>query len=169
MSNESIQRITDLAGLMLRQQHRVAILTEELASEKERLLKIQREDLPGLMLELGLSEFVLKTGERIVVKDDVAVNIPAERQVEAMRWLSDHGFGGLIKTVVSVEFGRGEIESAEELARRLQEEELPAQAVETVHTATLKAFVKEQLEKGESVPFDLFGVFPYSVASFSKK
>ena len=35
---------------------------------------------------------------------------------------------------------------------------LPDQKKE-VHPQTLKAFVKEQLQKGQAVPMDLFGVF----------
>jgi len=34
--------------------------------------------------------------------------------------------------------------------------------MENVHAATLKKFIKEELEKGSTVPFDLFSVHPYS-------
>jgi hypothetical protein len=40
---------------------------------------------------------------------------------------------------------------------------------ETVHPSTLKAFVKEQLAVGTAVPFDLFGIYPYSRAIIKEK
>lgn len=164
-----LDRVTVLAKLLVEQESLVAVLEEDLKNAKAAALKTKREDLPELMREFGLLELRLDTGQRIEVKEDIECKIPENRRTEAMAWLNGHGFGGLIKTVVTVEFGRGEIETAEQLAGKLIDDGLPAVALETVHPATLKAFVNEQLAAGQSVPFDLFGVFPYSFAKLTKK
>lgn len=159
-----LRRATIMGELLVHQAQLVAVLEEDLKNAKANLLKTAREDLPELMKELGLIQFKLKTGEQIEVKEDLSCGITESRKQEAMRWLNGHGFGGLIKTLVSVEFGRGEIDTAEELALRLQAEGLPAIADEDVHPSTLKSFIKGELEAGRTVPYDLFGVFPYSFA-----
>ena len=40
----------------------------------------------------------------------------------------------------------------------------PVEVAERVHPARLLSFVKERLEKGEAIPFDLFGIHPFSRA-----
>jgi hypothetical protein len=152
----------------LTQENAVAVLEAQLKERKAALTKIRQEDLPELMLEVGLSEFRLSTGERLVVKEEISCAITEAKYPQALQWLTDHGHGALIKTVVAVEFGRGDLEAARECAARLNEDGLPAVSQEVVHPMTLKAFIKERLAAGESIPFDLFGVHPYSVATFTK-
>lgn len=167
--NENLKRVTDMANLLIRQSDRVAVLEQDLSDAKAAMVKTQREDLPEVMREFGLLDFTLSTGMKIEIKEDISCGITEDRKVEALRWLNEHGFGGLIKTVVSVEFGQGEIESAEELAIKLQGDGLPATANEIVHASTLKSFIKEQLENGQSIPFNLFGVHPFSFAKIVTK
>lgn len=164
----SLERITQMAQLLLRHESQIAQLEEELSAEKAAALKLKREDLPELMREFNLLEFTLTSGEKIEVKEDIQCAITDERKNAAFDWLREHGFSGLIKTVVSVEFERGDIDRAELLALQLAAQELPAIMEEKVHPATLKSFINGELEAGRTVPFNLFGIVPFSFAKVIK-
>lgn len=160
----SLERIAALANLLIEQEDRVAVLEEDLKNAKAAAMKTKLVDMPELMLEFGLTSFTMTSGQKIDIKEDVQCAITEAMRPRALAWLREHGFGGLIKTIVSVEFDRGAVEEAEQLAIRLNEEGVPAFAEEKVHAMTLKSFVTEQLEAGHSIPFDLFGVRPFNIA-----
>ena len=95
----------------------------------------------------------------------MTATISEAKRADAHAWLRAHNFGGLIKTMVAVPFGCGEEAEARALAARIREQEHHDATVnETVHPMTLKAFVREQVEAGKPLPFDLFGVFPFTRA-----
>lgn len=164
-----IKRAIALGNLLVKQADVVAELQTQLKKAQAEYLKLEREDLPALMQELGLSSFQLETGETIKVVEDVTTKIPAKHKAAAHTWLLEHGFGGLLKTQVTVEFGRGERDAAETAAGQLQEHYEHVNMDESVHHSTLKAFVKEQREQGHHVPEDLFGIFPFNKATVSKR
>lgn len=163
--NSPLTRAIRLGELLVEQQAQVKALTAALAEAKERAIQTEQEDLPELMRELELEGFSLKDGTKIELSDDLSCAITEANRNLAHRWLDENGFGGLIKTVVSVDFNREDRELALELAKNLQEiHALATNMKESVHSGTLKSFVREELEKGNVVPFDLFSVHPYSKA-----
>lgn len=152
-----LQRAVQLAELLLKLRDNVARLETELEAAKKDMRRVEQEDLPDLMQELGLETFKLKSGETIEVKPEVDCGITEERRAKAHDWLTTNGFGGLIKTEVVAKFGRDEREAAVACA-----EQIGGEMIERVHPSTLKSFVKEQMAAGKPVPFDLFGVHPYN-------
>lgn len=168
-SSDALRRITQLARLLMEQEAAVEALTDQLASAKAALNRTRREDLPELMRELGLESLKLATGETVTIRDDVSASIPPEARGRAFEWLDQHGFGGIIKTELSLAYGRGERDQALEDARRIRAlTNHEAALTENVHPQTLRAFVREQMEAGQVVPFDLFGVHPYSEAKIKR-
>lgn len=152
-----LQRAVQLAELLLQMRNKVQDMEKQLEVAKADLRRVEQEDLPELMQELGLETFKLKTGETIEVKPEIDCGISEERRRAAHDWLSANGFGGLIKTEVVAKFGRDERDAAVACAQQIGGE-----MIERVHPSTLKSFVKEQMSAGKPVPFDLFGVHPYS-------
>jgi hypothetical protein len=160
-----LKRIVDLANLLVTQTAAVAKMEDELKGAKRALQRIEQEDLPELMREVGMASVTLEDGSVIEVKEEVDCGISEERRPEAHKWLIDNGFGGLIKTEVVVAFGRGEQEAAEEFsAEVIQLTGQTPVVVERVHPATLKSFVKEQMEAGVTIPAETFALRPYSKA-----
>ena len=158
-----IARVTALAGLLVNTAARIAAIEAELAAAQADYTRVEREDLPELMREVGLTKLTLTDGTEVTLTEEVTAAISEERRAAAHAWLREHNFGGLIKTVVTVPFGRGEEEEARRLADRISEEH-ECSLDEKVHPMTLKAFVREQVEDGKPLPFDLFGVHPFSRA-----
>lgn len=162
---QSIERVTALAGLLVDLAKRIEALEAEIAVQRADYMRVEREDLPELMREVGLSHLTLTNGIEVVVTEEVTATITEERRAAAHAWLREHNFGGLIKTVVSVPFGRGEEQEARRLAEMIHDDlHHDANVDEKVHPQTLKAFVREQVEGGKPLPFDLFGVHPFSRA-----
>jgi hypothetical protein len=162
-----LQRAVQLAELLIQLRSKVEDLETQLTAAKADVRRVEQEDLPDLMQELGLETFKLKTGEMVEVKPEVDCSITEEKRRNAHEWLTANGFGGLIKTEVVVTFGRGEHDEAEGFAKEVAEQGKQPAVVERVHPSTLKSFVKEQMAAGKPVPFDLFGVHPYNKVKIS--
>jgi hypothetical protein len=146
----------------------IELAEEDLKEKKERARNLREESIPMAMQELGLLDLKLTTGEKVSIKQDVYSAIAAENKPQAFQWLEDHDFGGLIKTEVSIAFGKGELDKAIELAEKLRtEDELEASLTRNVHAQTMGAFLREQMadvEKSKDFPLDLFGARPVWVA-----
>jgi len=168
--SEQLERMMVMADQLLAAQDRVKGLTDELDETKRELARLEQEDVPELMREIGLESITVTGGRVIELVDEISCGITAENRPAAMAWLDDNGFGGLIKTKLEVLFNREDralaLRLAERMAKEAEREEviIDREVVENVHAATLKKFIKEELEKGSTVPFDLFSVHPYSKA-----
>lgn len=121
--------------------------------------KIVRRQLPELMEKLGMEKFKLKTGEEVSVKDDIKCGLTEENKPKAWPWLEAGGYDGIVKTVVNVPYGRGEVAKAQELIQKLADDYgVSADLSRSIHPMTLKSFVKERLEAGD-LPSDMLAVF----------
>lgn len=169
MSSE-IQRLRVLGELFMRQSVAVAQAQLALKAAQEAFEKTEREDLPLLMQEIGMSSFKLEDGTSIEISQEIQCSIKEENRAQAHRWLVDHDFGGLIKTQVVTEFGRGEIEQAAQYQKLVVErfpEHVPM-VKDSVHPSTLKSFVKEQVQgEGADFPKELFSVYEFNRAKIT--
>lgn len=170
-SEDSIKRVEKMAKLLINQIDVVASIEEKLKEAKAVQTRLEIEDLPTLMDEIGFEELTLKkTGHKIKIEKAIKASITAANLPEAMRWLIDKGFGGLIKANVIAAFDKDEFDKAEKLTNQLIKKY--GESVEfkkSVHAGTLKSFVKEQLEKGAKIPLKLFGVHQFNIAKVTKR
>lgn len=166
MSNaaEDLARISQMADVLVSARETVAAAEDELSEAKAQLARIETEDFPELMREVGLTEVKLEDGRSIKLMDEVQCSITQENKPAAHKWLRSNKFGGLIKTVLSVQFGRDEDAKVKTAKAALVKLGYAPELGEAVHAQTLKAFVKEQRAKGKSPPEKLFGIFPFTKA-----
>lgn len=159
-----LQRVVKLGELLVERRDALADAEAKAAEISKEVLRLEREDLPNLMTELGLSEITLTSGKIITIKEDLDTRISEANRPAAFAWLLDHGFGGIIKTLLTIPFGKGDREAAEAVRDELKAEhpDYEISLDESVHPSTLKSFVKERMKDGEPVPADLFGVYVYS-------
>ena len=139
------------------------ILLEESKRQLEILEKeiflLETKDIPDTMDEIGLRQFVLTSGEKIEISSVLKASIPKSKEDEAFGWLRNHGFQDLIKRQVAVKLTRGHDEVADTLVKEIQKLGLSPEDKQTVHWQTLNAWVKEQINAGEDLPQDLFGIY----------
>ena len=124
---------------------------------EERLLS--ENEIPNLMQQSGISSLKLTDGSSVEVKPFYAAKIPVSKTDEAFDWLSFNGFGDLIKNQVSLTFGKSEDNVANSLVEDLKSKGHNVSQKKKVEPMTLKAFVREQIQSGQKLPMDLFGVY----------
>jgi hypothetical protein len=167
-SDESLKVVGELAARQLKLEQELTDLEDQLKIKKEELTKVSEKDLPEALAECGLSEVKLLDGSKVTVKPYYQANPPKEKYDEAMSWLRDHGHGDLIKNDVIVSFGKGEDQNAEEFKTFLSDNGTSYTDKTGVHPMTFKAFVREQVETGQNLPFDLLGIYIGQKTSIKK-
>jgi hypothetical protein len=159
VDNNDLKQVAALVRQQLLLERRVEDLTADLKRAQLDLAQISGDVLPAALAEHGLTELKMADGSKVTVATVISANISKDRLSGAHGWLRDNGFGDLIKNTVSVNFGKGEDDKAGDLIRELEDDGYSVDQKEAVHPSTLKAFCKEQIEKGSEIPTDLFGIF----------
>ena len=137
----------------------IKIAEESLKQLKQQAETLSSEVIPTMMTEMNISTMKLADGSALEVKPVYGASIPIEKKEEAFKWLRDNGLGDLIKNEVTVSFGRNEDNKAEEYAVLAQGQGYQPTQKLKVEPMTLKALVRERIEKGLDMPSDLFNVF----------
>lgn len=164
----TLERLTELATRAKELEREIdadTVLLEEKRGEYDRIVRVH---IPTVMDELGMEEFKLVDGSKVTVKNDIKCGLTEERKPAAFQWLRETQNDGIIKTLVSLSFGKGEAAQAQEAVEALHQAGFGNAATDdSVHPSTLKSFVKECLENGVSIPLDTFGVFEYKIAKIA--
>lgn len=159
VKDEDIQGVAALAKRAKELDKEITDLEKILSDKKENHRKLTEEALPEALATLGMSSFQMEDGSSVTIKPFYGASIKAERQAEAFAWLRDHGYDDLIKNTVSVRFGKGEDELCSRLLSNLKGTGFVPEQSQKVEPMTLKAWVKEQVEKGKDFPTELFGAY----------
>lgn len=171
MSNplNSLERVTELARVQIALAERVAEAEAALEKLQREYKRVSEEDLPELMRELDLEEFVLGNGMKITVSNDYRASISAEKMPGAAKWLEKNKFDGIIKSQIAISYDRAEIEKAKKdllkLRKTLKMPELELTA--SIHPQTLGAFVRERAATGVLPPEEFFSISPYAKAKIT--
>jgi phosphopantothenoylcysteine synthetase/decarboxylase len=135
---------------------------------KQEKHKLQTDAIPALMDEMGVDR--LDVGDvSVTLKPFVSASIPQDRRAEAHQWLRENGLDDIIKNDVVLSFGRGEDETAHSIMLDLEQRGFHPESKTHIHSMTLKAFVKERVEKGLPIDLDMFGAFVAKTADIKRK
>jgi len=159
LDTTAMEDIATACNKLLDIQKEVSALEDQLKKKKEQELKLSEQDIPNLMQKAGAASIKLTDGTAVEIKPYYGARIPASRTEEAFDWLRENNFADLIKNNVTLTFGRNEDNMAKSLVDELRQKGHNVKQAEKVEPMTLKAFVREQIEKGKDVPADLFGVY----------
>lgn len=137
---------------------------------EERLLN---KEIPELLGKMRMSECTTASGIEVKVKREIKASLPGHDRVEArmgaLRWLVEHGHGGVIKNNVMVALDRGADERAEALVVDLRSRGFDVESKKDVHAQTLGALVRELMAAGTVVPTALFNLFDMRLAKLSRR
>ena len=159
LSQESVKSISDKCNELKSLRKNIEDEEEKLSTLKNKARDLEERTIPEMMQEAGVSLLKLSDGSTVEVKPFYAAKIPESRVEEAFGWLRSEGFEDLIKNTVTASFGRGQDNQVSELIGVCEKFGFNYNKKEKVEPMTLKAFVKEQVEGGKKLPFDLFGVY----------
>ena len=126
---------------------------------KEKADKISSEIIPNLLAEQGLSSLKLADGSSVEVKKMYRCSVRKDFQADAFQWLRNNELGDIIKNVVSVGFGMGEDNKAEQMLSLAEQQGYQPEQKTTVHAGTLAALLRERIEAGLDMPSDFFSTF----------
>ena len=168
ISEQGMSEVSKLATKQIELQNVVTNLESQLKQAKKDLKVIQEDLLPAALSEHNVTSINIE-GNEIKVENFYSASIPKDRQEQAFSWLLDNGHGDLIKNVVSANFVRGQEGKAQDFVEELAGRGLSVSTKKWVEPMSLKAFVKDLITKGESIPMDDFGVFVGTKAKITKK
>ena len=156
---DNMGKIGAVATDIAETENEIANLKEQLKKKEDYRTKLSEEVLPSLFSEVGLSELKLSDGRKIKVSEYYRAAIKVENREAAYAWMRNNGFGDLVKNQVTCSFGRNEDEKASGLMSELSDKGLEPAQREWVEPSTLRAFVREQYEKGVDLPMELLGAY----------
>ena len=161
-NDAEMRRIVDLANKQINLEQEVVSLEQQLKNKKEELRNVKEHDLPDAFAEVG---------SRAKVEPFVNAHISKANTEKTHAWLEDNGFGDLIDKELNAKFGRtdAELEKFQRMFSHLEQNGCKLTTKEAVHHMRLKAFAKEQLEKGTDIPVDLFGLYTGLKTTIAKK
>ncbi len=137
----------------------VKIMEENLKRKKEAADKISEEVIPEIMEQIKLKTLKLQDGSAIEVKEIYGASIPVANREGAYKWLRDNDLGDLIKNEITVSFGRGEDNKANDYASLAEKNGYQPSQKMKVEPMTLKALYRERVESNQDLPSEHFNLF----------
>ena len=150
-------------------QNEIKTIEEKLNKVKEQEKFLSEHAIPSLMQSSGISMIKLEDGTEVKVSPYYYAKISEDKKEAAFAWLRENGFGDLIKNNISLDFGMNEDSEANKVVAQLKAKGYNVFQSTTVHSSTLKAFVKEQITEGKGLPEDLFGIYTASKTKLTTK
>ena len=169
VTNDELANVSSLAQKQINLTNEVSQIEDMLKAKKEELRLVQEQELPDALSEVGLTQIVLSTGEKISLSEFYSAHISKANQQQAYQWLIENGHEGIIKNEVSLKFNRGESQIVDETVLALKSRGLSPEVKQSIHPSTLKAFVKEQLTTGNDIPTEPFGIYIGTKANIKKE
>ena len=163
-----------LSGLALDQKKaeaEVARLEEELKKAQANLRDIAEHQIPSLMEEVGMKEFITEEGVKIKVVEKIRGSIPEANAEKAFAWLEKMEYDNIVKREFKITFGKEEEDWARKFESDLKKRKKKLNFVvkRGIHPSTLASFVSELLKEGVDIPLDLFGVYRQRLSKIEYK
>ena len=140
---------------------------EELKSLKLQKHKMSTEQIPAMMDEMGVQRLDVENLS-VSLKPLINASIPPTRREEAYQWLRENDLDDIIKNDVILSFGKGEDNIAGDIMYDLEQRGMHPEKKTHIHSMTLKAFIRERVEKGLPIDLDLFGAYVARIADIKR-
>ena len=171
LDNVEITDIAQQCVLLKKKEDEVAALEEKLKAKKEERDDISSRVIPELLAEQGLQEIKLADGSKVSVKKEFRATLPKDeiRREAAYQWLRDQNLGDMIKNNVTVSFGKGEDNKANQLVDLAVANGFTPQQKSDVAWNTLTALYEERVKAGLDMPSDVFSLWIKDKTKISRK
>ena len=153
--------------------------TEDMIKSAEKHLKdlkakaddIGSRVIPELLAEQGLTSIKLADGSSVSVKKEYRCTLPKDdsKREQCYKWLRDNQLGDIIKNNVSVTFGRGEDDKAQQLLDLAVANGFEPSQKSDVSWNTLTALFRERIESGLDMPSDVFSTWIKDKTKITRK
>lgn len=139
----------------------IASLADEISDLKDKLGKLQKDEMPSLMDELRIDRIGVPADGNKPAMDyklveqisaSISAKWPEERLNAAFDLLKKMKAESLIKTEVSAKLPKGNLKQAKALMAAAKKLKITADLKQTVHAGTLTAWLREIYDGGQSLP-----------------
>ena len=171
LDNVEITTIAAECVKLKQKEDEIAALEEQLKNKKAEADDIGSRVIPELLAEQGLTEIKLSDGSKVSVRKEFRATIPKDelKREQALQWLRDQGLGDIIKNNVTVSFGKGEDDKAEQLLRLAADNGFEPQQKSDVAWNTLTALYQKRVQAGLDMPSDSFSLWIKDKTKISRK
>jgi hypothetical protein len=156
---ENVRSLSNYVIDLQRLENEIEAAEANLKMKKERADKISAEVIPEIMEQMKLKTLKLQDGSAIEVKEVYSATIPVANREGAFKWLRDNDLGDLIKNEITVSFGRGEDNKANDYASLAEKNGYQPTQKLKVEPMTLKALYRERVEAKQDLPSEHFNLF----------
>jgi len=151
--NDRIDELTRLATRMKESENEINHLEKQLKIAKEYHNKLSFEEIPVVMMEIGMTSFTLSDGTHFAIKPVLDVRAPKDKMDKVDDWLEKNGHGGMVKYAIDI--GKQYLPKVEKI---LDQYDISYETKKTIHYQTLNAWAREMEINGYVIPEDLFSV-----------
>ena len=171
LDNVEVSTIAAECIKLKQKEDEIVELEEKLKAKKLEADNISSNVIPELLAEQGLSEIKLADGSKVSVRKEFRATLKKDELARegAYQWLRDQGLGDIIKNNVSVTFGKGEDNKAEQLLDLAAENGYEPQQKSDVAWNTLTALYEERIQAGLDMPSDNFNLWIKDKTKISRK
>ena len=171
LDNVEVTTIADQCHKLKSLQDDIDRAEEHVSNLKKMADDISSSVIPELLAEQGLSSLKLADGSSVTVKREYRCTLPKEdeRRQSAYNWLRENGLGDIIKNNVSVTFGRGEDDKAQQLLDLAASNGFEPNQKSDVAWNTLTALFQERVESGLDMPSDVFSTWIKDTTKITRK
>lgn len=174
--SNQLQKVVNMANAMIAKETTILNLQDQIATLQKEYDELAMEQLPDFMTNIGMKEFSLSNGNKVVIKPIIRGSIPSESAIDkerdpdaratkrdrferALAYLEKAKAGAMIKNVVQAELGKDSKALAKKVLMTLRKLNVEANLWRGVHPQTLNSWIRERIEAGSPVDMDLFQVF----------
>jgi hypothetical protein len=166
--------LSTISNLMVREDQLARALETQLALAEDlsnRLNDVRMRQLPEAMQRVGVDKFrCAETGTEAELKFECsgALGSDEEERERKLNILCEHGADEIVKTEVIAAFGKGEDIKAQALLGELSRRQLNVAMRRNIHHQTLKAWIKERMEEGATLPLSEIGLWYGQIAKIKR-
>ncbi len=166
---DSLIKLRGYAETQLMLENLLEQISELLKSVQVEYKELTETIIPEMMEELGIPFLALSENHQIAIKDKITASMSKENANAGCDWLEKNGHGAIVRHQVVTDFGIREKEQAERVIAVLRDLGIEPKVNKTVHHSTLSAWVRGQLEDGNEIPMDVFGVYRRKASNITEK
>lgn len=151
------ERLERLVRQAIEWQGTIASLQSELDSASKDLAKVLDDQLPELMAELAIDEFKMQDGTKVKLVERFTASVSKRNEVQAAAIFKRLKAGDLVQYAMTMTFGASgdNRKTIQEIKAWSVKAKVPLDTKTVVNTATLKAWVRDQLHAGKLQPGEL--------------
>ena len=162
----SLEKVRELGARLIAVEREIEDAEELVSRLKKEREEIRIRKMPAQMFELKLT--VLGIDNHVLTLDSLVTgSLPksADERAKAIEWLGDHGHGGAIKRLLSLDLPKGDAVTEHKVLDALAEvaPSLQPEVKYDIYPSTYGKLCRDIVAHGEEAPYETLGIYVGSI------